>query len=87
MNAKGRVKEDGVFKFYERESCQRGMSYRARRTTYDARRTTHDARRTKYDAQRTTQDARPTTHYPPTPISQSCLPSITSNLINNKNEL
>ena len=79
MNAKGRVKEDGVFKFYERESCQRGMSYRARRTTYDARRTTHDARRT-------TQDPRRTTH-PPTPISQSRLPSIISNFINNKNEL
>ena len=72
MNAKGRVKEDGVFKFYERESCQRGMSYRARRTTYDARRTTQDPRRT--------------TH-PPTPISQSRLPSIISNFINNKNEL
>ena len=52
MNAKGRVKEDGVFKFYEQESCQRGMSYHARRTTHDARRTTHDPR--------------PTTHYPPT---------------------
>ena len=42
MNAKGRVKEDGVFKFYEQESCQRGMSYHARRTTHDARLTTHD---------------------------------------------
>ena len=50
MNAKGRVKEDGVFKFYERESCQRGMSYRARRTTYDARRTTHDVRPKTHDA-------------------------------------
>ena len=43
MNAKGRVKEDGVFKFYEQESCQRGMSYHARRTTHDPRPTTHDA--------------------------------------------
>ena len=41
MNAKGRVKEDGVFKFYEQESCQRGMSYHARRTTHDPRPTTH----------------------------------------------
>ena len=62
MNAKGRVKEDGVFKFYERESCQRGMSYRARRTTYDARRTTHDARSTMYNALPKTHDPRPTTH-------------------------
>ena len=65
MNAKGRVEEDGVFKFYEQESCQRGMSYHARHTTHDPRRTTH----------------------PPTPISQSRLPSIISNVINNKNEL
>ena len=65
MNAKGRVKEDGVFKFYEQESCQRGMSYHARRTTHDARRTTHDARPTTHDPQRTT--------HPPTPISQSRL--------------
>ena len=72
MNAKGRVKEDGVFKFYEQESCQRGMSYHARRTTHDARPTTHDPQRT--------------TH-PPTPISQSRLPSIISNFIKNKNEL
>ena len=41
MNAKGRVKEDGTFKFYEQESSRRGMSYHARRTTHDARRTTH----------------------------------------------
>ena len=26
MNAKGRVKEDGVFKFYEQESSRRGTS-------------------------------------------------------------
>ena len=50
MNAKGRVKEDGVFKFYEQESCQRGMSYHARRTTHDARRTTHDPRPTTHNA-------------------------------------
>ena len=62
MNAKGRVKEDGVFKFYERESCQRGMSYRARRTTYDVRRTTHDARSTMHNALPKTHDPRPTTH-------------------------
>ena len=43
MNARGRVKEDGVFKFYEQESCQRGMSYHARRTTHDPRPTTHNA--------------------------------------------
>ena len=43
MNAKGRVKEDGVFKFYEQESCQRGMNYHARRTTHDPRPTTHNA--------------------------------------------
>jgi len=55
MNAKGCVKEDGAFKFYEQESSRRGMSFHARRTKHDARRTTHDAR--------------PTTH-PPTPISQ-----------------
>ena len=41
MNAKGRVKEDGAFKFYEQESWARGMSYHARRTTHDPRRTTH----------------------------------------------
>ena len=64
MNAKGRVKEDGVFKFYERESCQRGMSYRARRTTYDVRRTTHDARRTTHDARSTMHNALPKTHDP-----------------------
>ena len=29
MNVKGRVKEDGAFKFYERESSRRGMSYHA----------------------------------------------------------
>ena len=32
MNAKGRVKEDGAFKFYEQESSRRGMS-----STHDAR--------------------------------------------------
>ena len=42
MNAKGRIKEDGAFLFYEQESFQRGMSYHARRTTHDARPTTHD---------------------------------------------
>ena len=26
MNAKGRVKEDGAFKFYEQESSRRGTS-------------------------------------------------------------
>ena len=52
MNAKGRVKEDRAFKFYEQESSLRGMSYHARRTTHDARHTTHDSRRK--------------THYPPT---------------------
>ena len=41
MKAKGCVKEDGAFKFYEQESSRRGMSYHARRTTHDARRTTH----------------------------------------------
>ena len=79
FHAKGRVKEDGVFKFYEQESCQRGTSYHARRTTHDARCTMHDARPA-------TQDPRRTTH-PPTPISQSRLPSIISNVVNNKNEL
>ena len=34
MNAKGRVKEGGAFKFYEQESSRRGMSYHARRTTH-----------------------------------------------------
>ena len=62
MNAKGRVKEDSTFKFYEQESSRRGMSHHARRTTHDAL-TTHDAPRTAHDA-------RPATH-PPTPISQS----------------
>ena len=42
MDAKGRVKEDGAFKFYEQESVRRSISYHARRTTHDARRTTHD---------------------------------------------
>ena len=42
MNAKGRVKEDRAFKFYEQESSLRGMSYHARRTTHDARLTTQD---------------------------------------------
>ena len=46
MNAKGRVKEDGAFKFYEQDSSLRGMSYHARR---DARRTTYDARPTTHD--------------------------------------
>ena len=41
MNAKGRVKEDGAFKFYEQESFRRGMSYHARRTTHEAQPTTH----------------------------------------------
>ena len=40
MNAKGRIKEDGAFLFYEQESFQRGMSYHARRTTHDPRPTT-----------------------------------------------
>ena len=57
MDAKGRVKDDRAFKFYEQESVGRGISYHARRTTHDARRTTHDARRT-------THDPRPTTHDP-----------------------
>ena len=35
MKAKGCVKEDGAFKFYEQESSRRGMSYHARRTTHD----------------------------------------------------
>ena len=70
MNVKGRVKEDGAFKFYVSKSLLEEVWA----ITHDARRTTHDARRTKYDAQPTTQDARPTTHYPPTPISQSRLP-------------
>ena len=51
MNAKGRVKEDGVFKLYEQESCQRGMSYHARRTTHDPRPTTHDLQRTTHPRQ------------------------------------
>ena len=37
MNAKGCVKEDGAFKFYEQESSRRGMTYHARCTTHDAR--------------------------------------------------
>jgi len=49
MNAKGCVKEDGAFKFYEQESSRRGMSFHARRTTHDARRTTHDPRPTTHD--------------------------------------
>ena len=63
MNVKGRVKEDGAFKFYVSKSLLEEVWA-----------ITHDARRTKYDAQPTTQHARPTTHYPPTPISQSRLP-------------
>ena len=54
MNAKGRVKEDWAFKFYEQDSSLRGMSYHARR----------DARRTTYES--TTHDPRRTTHYPHT---------------------
>ena len=61
MNAKGRVKEDWAFKFYQQDSSLRGMSYHARR---DARRTTYDARPTTHDPRRTTHDARP--HYPHT---------------------
>ena len=53
MNAKGRVKEDGAFNFYEQESSRRGMSYHARRTTHDARRTTHDPRPTTHLAGKT----------------------------------
>ena len=29
MNANSRVKEDGAYKFYEQESCRRGMNYHA----------------------------------------------------------
>ena len=64
MDAKGRVKEDGAFKFYEEESVRRGISYHgknARRATHDARRTTHDPRRTTHNPRPTTNDARPTT--------------------------
>ena len=84
MNAKGRVKGDGAFKFYVSKSLLEevwAITHDARRTTHDAQSTTHDAQNTKHDAQRTTQDARPTTHYPPTPISQSRLLSITSNAL------
>ena len=49
MDAKGRVKDDRAFKFYEQESVGRGISYHARRTTHDARRTTHDPRPTTHD--------------------------------------
>ena len=56
MNAKGRVKEDGTFKFYEQESSRRGMSYHARRTD-DPRRTAHGPRLT--------------THYPPNHANKS----------------
>ena len=64
MNAKGRVKEDRAFKFYQQESSLRGMSYHARRTTHDAQPTTQDPRRTTQDARPTTHDAQPTTHAP-----------------------
>ena len=39
MNAKGRVKEDGAFKFYQQESSRRGMSnwHELSRTSYDPR--------------------------------------------------
>ena len=70
MNAKGRVKEDGTFKFYKQQSSRRGRSYHARRTTHDVRRTTHDA--LTHEPRGTTHDARRTTH-PPSPISQSLL--------------
>ena len=70
MNAKGRVKEDGTFKFYEQESSRRGMSYHARRTTHDARRTMHDARRTD-DPRCTAHGPRRMTHYPPTDANKS----------------
>ena len=73
MNAKGRIKEDGAFNFYEQESFQRGMSYHAWRTTRDTRRTTRDTRRTTRDTRRTTHDPRPTTHDPrPTTQSITC---------------
>ena len=55
MNAKGRVKVDGAFKFYVSKSLLEEVWA-----------ITHDARRTTHNAQRTTQDARRTTHYPPT---------------------
>ena len=55
MNAKGRVKGDGAFKFYVSKSLLEEVWA-----------ITHDARRTTHDAQRTTQNARRTTHYPPT---------------------
>ena len=64
MNAKGRVKEDWAFKFYEQDSSLRGMSYHARR---DARRTTHDARPTTHDPRPTTHDPRRTTPLPTHP--------------------
>ena len=35
MNAKGHVKEDAAFKFYEQESSRRGMGYHARPTKHD----------------------------------------------------
>ena len=57
MDAKGRVKEDGAFKFYEQGSVRRGISYHGK----NARRATHDARPTTHDPRPTTNDARPTT--------------------------
>ena len=75
MNAKGRVKGDGAFKFYVSKSLLEEVWA-----------ITHDARRTMHNGLPKTHDPRPTTH-PPTPISQSRLPSIISNVINIKNQL
>ena len=45
MNAKGCVKEDGVFKFYEQESSRMGMSA----ITHDAQPTMHNPWPTMHD--------------------------------------
>ena len=60
MDAKGRVKDDRAFKFYEQESVRRGISYHGK----NARRATHDARPRTHDPRPTTHDPRPTTHDP-----------------------
>ena len=56
MNVKGRVKEDGAFKFYVSKSLLEEVWA----ITHDARRTTHEVRCTTHYPRRKTHDPLPT---------------------------
>ena len=51
---RGRVKEDGAFKFYEQESSRKATIHKAWPII------THDPRPTTHEAQHTTHEPRPT---------------------------